>query len=257
MPLSIKDGNAVTDREVLAENLTHQAMDVLSRTAELSAVDFLTTMLQHEFKDEICVVSSFGAESAVLLHMVAQIDPTTPVIFLNTGKLFGETLRYRDRLQTLLGLTDVRSIGPHPTDLAEKDSNEDLWQKNNDMCCHIRKNLPQERALKGFKAVLTGRKRFQTSQRGNMQRIEIDDEAAARLRINPLADFTLEDLQAYLETHNLPKHPLVKDGYLSIGCMPCTDKVKEGDDYRSGRWSEQDKEECGMHGTEFVYGEGI
>ena len=257
MPLSIKDGNAVTDREVLAENLTHQAMDVLSRTAELSAVDFLTTMLQHEFKDEICVVSSFGAESAVLLHMVAQINPTTPVIFLNTGKLFGETLRYRDRLQTLLGLTDVRSIGPHPTDLAEKDSNEDLWQKNNDMCCHIRKNLPQERALKGFKAVLTGRKRFQTSQRGSMQRIEIDDEAAARLRINPLADFTLEDLQAYLETHNLPKHPLVKDGYLSIGCMPCTDKVKEGDDYRSGRWSEQDKEECGMHGTEFVYGEGI
>ena len=180
MPLSIKDGNAVTDREVLAENLTHQAMDVLSRTAELSAVDFLTTMLQHEFKDEICVVSSFGAESAVLLHMVAQIDPTTPVIFLNTGKLFGETLRYRDRLQTLLGLTDVRSIGPHPTDLAEKDSNEDLWQKNNDMCCHIRKNLPQERALKGVKAVLTGRKRFQTSQRGSMQRIEIDDEAAAR-----------------------------------------------------------------------------
>ena len=257
MPLSIKDGNAVTDREVLAENLTHQAMDVLSRTAELLAVDFLTTMLQHEFKDEICVVSSFGAESAVLLHMVAQIDPTTPVIFLNTGKLFGETLRYRDRLQTLLGLTDVRSIGPHPTDLAEKDSNEDLWQKNNDMCCHIRKNLPQERALKGFKAVLTGRKRFQTSQRGSMQRIEIDGEAAARLRINPLADFTPEDLQAYLETHNLPKHPLVKDGYLSIGCMPCTDKVKEGDDYRSGRWSEQDKEECGMHGTEFVYGEGI
>lgn len=257
MPLSIKDGNAVTDREVLAENLTHQAVDVLSRTAELSAGDFLTTMLQHEFKDEICVVSSFGAESAVLLHMVAQIDPTTPVIFLNTGKLFGETLRYRDRLQTLLGLTDVRSIGPHPTDLAEKDSNEDLWQKNNDMCCHIRKNLPQERALKGFRAVLTGRKRFQTSQRGSMQRIEIDDEAAARLRINPLADFTLEDLQAYLETHNLPKHPLVKDGYLSIGCMPCTDKVKEGDDYRSGRWSEQDKEECGMHGTEFVYGEGI
>jgi phosphoadenosine phosphosulfate reductase len=257
MPLSIKDGNAVSEREVLAENLTHQAMDVLSRSAELSAIDFLTTMLQHEFKDEICVVSSFGAESAVLLHMVAQIDPTTPVIFLNTGKLFGETLRYRDRLQTLLGLTDVRSIGPHPTDLAEKDSNEDLWQKNNDMCCHIRKNLPQERALKGFKAVLTGRKRFQTSQRGSMQRIEIDDEAAARLRINPLADFTPEDLQAYLETHNLPKHPLVKDGYLSIGCMPCTDKVKEGDDYRSGRWSEQDKEECGMHGTEFVYGEGI
>ncbi|HCV48623.1 MAG: phosphoadenylyl-sulfate reductase [PS1 clade bacterium] len=257
MPLSIKDGNTVKDREVLEESLSLQAKDMLARTAELSAVDFLTTILRDEFKDEICVVSSFGAESAVLLYMVAQIDPTIPVIFLNTGKLFGETLRYRDRLQTLLGLTDVRSIGPHPTDLAETDSNEDLWQKNNDMCCHIRKFLPQERALKGFKAVLTGRKRFQTTQRGTMQRIEIENETAARLRINPLADFTLDDLQGYLETHNLPKHPLVKDGYLSIGCMPCTDKVKEGDDYRSGRWSEQDKEECGMHGTEFVYGEGI
>ena len=257
MPLSIKDGNTVKDREVLEESLSLQAKDMLARTAEFSAVDFLTTILRDEFKDEICVVSSFGAESAVLLHMVAQIEPTIPVIFLNTGKLFGETLRYRDRLQTLIGLTDVRSIGPHPTDLAETDSNEDLWQENNDMCCHIRKFLPQERALKGFKAVLTGRKRFQTTQRGTMQRIEIENETAARLRINPLADFTLDDLQGYLETHNLPKHPLVKDGYLSIGCMPCTDKVKEGDDYRSGRWSEQDKEECGMHGTEFVYGEGI
>lgn len=251
MPLSIKD------REVLEENLTLEATEILVRTAELSAVEFLTTIIRDDFKDEICVVSSFGAESAVLLHMVAQIDPMTPVIFLNTGKLFGETLRYRDRLQTLLGLTDVRSIGPHPTDLAEKDCNEDLWQKNNDLCCHIRKFQPQQHALKGFKAVLTGRKRFQTTQRSSMQRIEIDDEAAARLRVNPLADFTLEDLQAYLETHNLPKHPLFKDGYLSIGCMPCTNKVKEGNDYRSGRWSEQDKEECGMHGTEFVYGEGI
>ena len=251
MPLSIKE------REVLEDSLTLEATEMLVRTAELSAVEFLTTILRDEFKDEICVVSSFGAESAVMLHMVAQIDPTTPVIFLNTGKLFGETLRYRDRLQTLLGLTDVRSIGPHPTELAEKDSNEDLWQKNNNLCCHIRKFLPQQRALKGFKAVLTGRKRFQTTQRRSMQRIEIDDKAAIRLRVNPLADFTLEDLQAYSGTHKLPKHPLVKDGYLSIGCMPCTDKVKEGNDYRSGRWSEQDKEECGMHGTEFVYGEGI
>lgn len=251
MPLSIKD------REVLEKNITLEASEMLVRTAELSAVEFLTTILRDEFKDEICVVSSFGAESAVLLHMVAQIDPTTPVIFLNTGKLFGETLRYRDRLQTLLGLTDVRSIGPHPIDLAEKDSNEDLWQKNNDLCCHIRKFLPQQRALKGYKALLTGRKRFQTTQRSSMQRIEIDDEAAARFRVNPIADFTLDDLQAYLETHKLPKHPLVKDGYLSIGCMPCTDKVIEGNDYRSGRWSEQEKEECGMHGTEFVYGEGI
>lgn len=254
MSVSLKDtGNPVgVDSETPPE-----VAALLERYEDVPAPDFLRAMIEREFRDDICVVSSFGAESAVLLHMVSEIDPTVPVIFLNTGKLFGETLRYRDRLQTLLGLADVRSIGPHPRDLAEQDGTGDLWRRNNDLCCHIRKVLPQQRALKGFRAVLTGRKRFQTAQRSQMTRIEMDDSGTGRLRINPLASFTLEDLQAYLETHKLPRHPLVKDGYLSIGCMPCTDRVKQGEDYRSGRWAEQDKEECGMHDTEFIGGEGI
>lgn len=218
----------------------------------------LRAMIEQEFADQICVVSSFGSESSVLLHKVAQINANVPVLFLNTGKLFGETLRYRDRLQDVLGLTDVRAIGPHPDDLKAKDAAGDLWSKSTNQCCHIRKVLPQKRALKNFEAVITGRKRFQTHARADMTHIEIDDIEAARVRVNPLAEYDLDALNAYMAKHKLPRHPLVRDGYLSIGCMPCTDKVAEGGDYRSGRWAdEEDKEECGIHKPDFVYGDGI
>ncbi|MGC6511278.1 MAG: phosphoadenylyl-sulfate reductase [Parvibaculales bacterium] len=238
-----------------------QQQDVLTalntRYQGQTADDVLRAMIEQEFAGRICVVSSFGSESTVLLHKVAQIDPTVPVIFLNTGKLFGETLRYRDRIQSALGLSDVRAIAPHPDDLKKLDQDGDLWTRNQDQCCHIRKVLPQKRALKGFDAVITGRKRFQTSARENMGMIEIEDVETGRLRINPLVEHDLASLNAYIEEHNLPRHPLVKDGYLSIGCMPCTSKVKEGGDYRSGRWAGTDKEECGIHETDFVDGDGI
>ena len=225
--------------------------------ASQEADAILRAMIETEFAGKICVVSSFGSESAVLLHKVAQIDPTVPIIFLNTGKLFGETLRFRDRLQTQLGLTDIRTIGPHPDDLKQLDTAGDLWSRDADKCCHIRKVLPQQRALKNFDAVITGRKRFQTSAREKMHMIELEDAVTGRVRINPLADFDLASLEAYMDAHKLPRHPLVKDGYLSIGCMPCTSKVKEGEDYRSGRWAQSEKEECGIHASEFVDGDGI
>ena len=238
-----------------------QQQDLLSelntRYQGQPADDVLRAMIEQEFTGRICVVSSFGSESTVLLHKVAQIDPTVPVIFLNTGKLFGETLRYRDRIQSVLGLSDVRAIGPHPEDLKNLDQDGDLWTRSQDQCCHIRKVLPQRRALKGFDAVITGRKRFQTSARENMRIIESEDAETGRVRINPLVDHDLASLNAYIDAHNLPRHPLVKDGYLSIGCMPCTSKVKEGGDYRSGRWAGTDKEECGIHETDFVDGDGI
>lgn len=260
-------------------------------TAEYAKADgdmVLRAMIEREFPARICVVSSFGAESAVLLHKVAQIDPTVPIIFLNTGKLFGETLRYRDRLQAQLGLADIRAIGPHKEHLVEADPAGDLWQKSTDKCCYIRKVLPQARALRGFEAVITGRKRFQTHARRNMAYIEMENgaatplaptdmtpdimgraaqaegtegaegaEAIQRVRINPLAEHDLPALHAYMEAHKLPRHPLVKDGYLSIGCMPCTDKVAAGGDYRSGRWADEEKEECGIHQPDFIYGDGI
>jgi phosphoadenosine phosphosulfate reductase len=237
-----------------------------SEHAGLAGVALLEAMIKKEFAGKIAVVSSFGAESAVLLHMVAEVDPTTPVIFLNTGKLFGETLRYRDRLQEKLGLTDVRAVGPHPADLAAKDPNGGLWNADPDACCFVRKVLPLERALKGFSASITGRKRFQTNARSIMQPIEEETirgtgepggGGGTRFKINPLAFWGQEELEHYTEAHRLPRHPLVKDGYLSIGCMPCTEKVPEGGSYRDGRWVGRDKDECGIHLPVNTDGDGI
>jgi phosphoadenosine phosphosulfate reductase len=216
------------------------------------AQGILELALKGEFAGKTAVVSSFGSESVVLLHMIAQIDPTTPVIFLNTGKLFGETLRYRDRLQDELGLVDVRSIGPHPADRAAQDPNGELWAKSTDACCNFRKVIPLKRALEGFSAQITGRKRFQTNARSQMESVEFFE---GRFRFNPLTDWTLADIEAYMAEHNLPAHPLVEDGYPSIGCMPCTRRVLSGEGYRDGRWSGLDKDECGIHTG--VDGEGI
>jgi phosphoadenosine phosphosulfate reductase len=218
----------------------------------LDAKGVLELALKGEFAGKTAVVSSFGSESVVLLHMIAQIDPTTPVIFLNTGKLFGETLRYRDRLQDELGLVDVRSIGPHPADRAAQDPDGELWAKSTDDCCNFRKVVPLRRALEGFSAQITGRKRFQTNARAQMEPVEYFE---GRFRFNPLTDWTLADIEAYRIQRNLPAHPLVEDGYPSIGCMPCTRRVLSGEGYRDGRWSGLDKDECGIHTG--VDGEGI
>lgn len=219
----------------------------------MSAQDILRHAIEEQFVDRITIVSSFGAESVILLHMISEIAPRLPVIMLNTGKLFGETLRYRDRLQERLGLMDVRAIGPDPRELEVEDTKGGLWQRDTDACCDLRKVRPQARAIEGFDALITGRKRFQTGTRAQMQIIEKDTDG--RYKINPLANWDLDALKAYIETHNLPRHPLVKDGYLSIGCMPCTDRVGEGGDYRSGRWADSDKDECGIHLN--VDGDGI
>jgi len=212
----------------------------------------LELALKGEFSGKSAVVSSFGAESAVLLHLVAGIDPTTPILFLNTGKLFGETLRYRDRLQDVLGLGDIRSLAPNPADRVRFDPEGVLWSKDTDACCNFRKVIPLKRALEPFAAQITGRKRFQTRERAAMQPVEFFE---GRFRFNPLADWTLSELEAYTLKHHLPRHPLVEDGYPSIGCMPCTRRVAAGEDYRAGRWSDEDKDECGIHIG--IDGEGI
>lgn len=193
---------------------------------------------------ELAVVSSFGSESAVLLHLVASVDPTVPVLFLNTGKLFGETLRYRDSLQMRLGLTDVRTVGPHPDHIRQCDPQGTLFSADPDRCCAMRKVWPLQEALKPFKAWMTGRKRYQAQNRASLPRVE---HADGKIKINPLSDWTAEDIAAYREKHGLPEHPLVKDGFLSIGCMPCTDRVAPGENQRAGRWRGLRKSECGIH----------
>ena len=225
--------------------------DLRARAGRLDAAGVLRLGLE-TFPGKIAVISAFAAESVVLLHQLARVDPTAPVLFLNTGKLFGETLRYRDRLQEMLGLTDVRAIGPRPEDRARFDPEGTLWSRDAGACCHFRKVVPLRRALEGFEAHITGRKRFQTSSRAGLSKVELAD---GRFRFNPLADWTLPELTAYIEANKLPRHPLVNDGYPSIGCLPCTRRVAAGEGYRDGRWAWLEKDECGIHAG--IDGEGI
>jgi phosphoadenosine phosphosulfate reductase len=230
------------DAEVLAHLKSLQ-----ERAAGRDAQGIGELALNGEFAGKTAVVSSFGAESAVLLKLVAQVDPNTPILFLNTGKLFGETLRYRDRLQDILGLGDVRSLSPSLADRDRHDPEGTLWSKNADACCDFRKTVPLARALEPFKAQITGRKRFQTRERSSMEPVEFFE---GRYRFNPLWNWDLHQLEAFSERHKLPKHRLVDDGYPSIGCIPCTRRVQAGEDYRAGRWSGLDKDECGIHLTD-------
>ena len=227
--------------------ITAHLSELLAKAQCRDAHGILELALTGEFKGKTAEVSSFGAETAVLLKLVADIDPNTPILFLNTGKLFGETLRYRDRLQDVLGLGDVRSLSPSLEERATKDPEGTLWSKNADACCDFRKTIPLSRALEPFAAQITGRKRFQTRERADMQPVEYFD---GRYRFNPLWQWDLHQLEAFTDRNNLPRHPLVEDGYPSIGCMPCTRRVQADEDYRAGRWSGTDKDECGIHLTD-------
>lgn len=230
---------------------TTRLTDLLAE-AERRDAPGIVALAMEEFPGRVALVSSFGAESAVLLHMAAVIEPDIPVLFLNTGKLFGETLRYRDRLQERLGLGDLRSVAPHPDERARRDPQGTLWSTDPDACCALRKTAPLRRRLAGFAAAITGRKRFQTAARAVMPPVELFE---GRFRFNPLTGWTQDELEAYRVAHDLPAHPLVEDGYPSIGCFPCTRRVGPGEGYRDGRWSGRDKDECGIHIG--VDGEGI
>jgi phosphoadenosine phosphosulfate reductase len=192
------------------------------------------------------LVSSFGAESAVLLDMVATVDPAVPVIFLDTGKLFAETQAYREELVERLGLVDVRVVRPRIAALARHDAGGELWRRDPDFCCHIRKTEPLQQALEGFAGWITGRKRFQAGLRSQLPIIE-PEWSSGRIKLNPLAPWSAEDIERYRLMRNLPRHPLVDRGYRSIGCITCTRPIASGEAARAGRWWGLDKTECGIH----------
>jgi len=197
------------------------------------------------FGDKLALVSSFGAESAVLLHLVSKVKPDMPVMFLDTGMLFGQTLDYRRNLAARLRLTDVRDLRPAYQDLAVADPQAKLWQTDTDACCEIRKVIPLDKALAGFDGWITGRKRFHGGARLSLPVVEQADNG--QVKFNPLANWGKEDLDAYMAEHDLPAHPLVAQGFPSIGCWPCTKPVEEGQDVRAGRWADSEKTECGIH----------
>jgi phosphoadenosine phosphosulfate reductase len=197
------------------------------------------------FPGKIALLSSFGTEAAVVLHYLAQVDKSVPVLFLETGKHFMETLMYRDILIDRFGFTDAREIKPDAADLAAQDPTGELWSKDPTACCRIRKVLPLDRAMAPFDSWITGRKRFQASTRASIPLFEASAEG--KIKVNPLAHWTPDMIQDAFKRYKLPQHPLFGEGYASIGCQPCTRRVEAGEDARAGRWAGMDKTECGIH----------
>lgn len=208
-----------------------------------------TAVLEHALKDaqvgKTAMVSSFGAESVVLLHLVSVIDNTTPVLFIDTELLFAETLAYQQELTERLNLKNLQIIRAADKAKRIEDPDGTLHHFNTDACCNLRKTQPLQDALKGYDAWITGRKRYQGSTRAALEFFENEDDR--RIKINPLCHWDVNDLQDYMTENRLPRHPLVAQGYPSIGCAPCTSPVKEGEDPRAGRWRNSNKTECGIH----------
>ena len=226
-----------------AANLSQaQALDRALRNA--SPAEVIAAALKAVGRDKLAVVSSFGTESAALLKVMADVDPAIPVVFLDTGWLFEETLAYRDTLIATLGVRDVRSIKPLEETLSREDPDRELWFSDPDACCRIRKVEPLQRALAPFSAWINGRKRFQGGLRAEMAVVEDD---GAKLKFNPFANVEREEIEAIYKLANLPPHPLLASGYQSVGCMPCSSRTAPGEDGRAGRWRGRAKTECGIH----------
>lgn len=219
------------------------ARHLAARLTDASPLEIISAA-RMAFAEDLAIVSSFGAESAVLLHMASQVDRTIPVLFLDTGHMFADTLAYRDTLTTLLGLTNVRTVQPDPRARDARDPDNGLWAQDTDACCALRKVEPLERALTPYCAWISGRKRYQAITRTALQVVEVED---GRVKINPLADIGPAEIEGWMRAHKLPPHPLQAIGFASIGCMPCTSRVRPGEDPRAGRWRGSAKTECGIH----------
>ena len=218
---------------------------LLRRCNDLDGADLLRLLIQDVFPGQIALVSSFGTEAAVLVDLVAQVDPATPVLVIDTGQLFEETRRYWEQLEAMLGLTDLRVLTPDPAHAAQEDPDKELWYYDPNRCCALRKVAPLARGLAPFAAWISGRKRFQGGQRKELEVIEAD--ADGRVKVNPLARWTRQDIEARFAARGLPRHPMERLGYRSIGCLPCTDRTAPDEDPRAGRWRNQPKTECGIH----------
>lgn len=224
-------------------SLEDRAARLNAETQSMTAGETIAAMAV-EFRGRIALVSSFGSESAALLHLVAEVEPSTPVLFIETEKHFVQTNAYREELTDRLGLADVRIIRPDTDETARIDPKGDLWKRDNDACCALRKVRPLSRALEGFEAWFTGRKRMH----GNLRSfLPIVEAAPPHIKINPLARWSAQELADYMSVHDLPPHPLVETGFSSIGCWPCTAPTAPGDDARAGRWRGLGKTECGIH----------
>jgi len=197
------------------------------------------------FSPYMAMSSSFQTQSMPLLHMVVHIAPETPIFFINTGYHFWETLMFREKLADEWKLNIIDLYRDSRWDLFARQNIRSLPLKDPNLCCYLHKVEPMQNALKGYKAWISGIRRDQTSVRAQANFLEIQKDGL--LKINPLLNWKREDVNRYIEEHNLPHHPLYEKGYRSVGCAPCTIAVGENDNERAGRWAGRGKLECGLH----------
>jgi len=235
----------VPDETDLRSDVDRRLDALRASNGGLQGVDLIRAFTAREFPGRTALTSSFGAESAVLLHMAATVDRSIPVLFLDTGKLFPETLAYRDALVGRLGLTAVRTVTPAAYEIDALDPDGALHARDPDQCCFLRKVAPLDRVIGAYAVWITGRKAHHGAGRARLSTIEAED---GRIKVNPLLHWRPADIDAYMQAHGLPPHPLVTKGFLSIGCAPCTDRTGAGEDPRAGRWPKCGKTECGIHG---------
>jgi phosphoadenosine phosphosulfate reductase len=199
--------------------------------------------------------SSFGSYSSLMLDMVAKVNNNLPILFLETGKHFPETLEFVEQVKTSLNLKNIVALTPDEKILKNVDPEGDLWKVHVDRCCWIRKVEPLDRYIEAnnIVSVITGRRAYQTKEREKMELVEMDDKG--KIRLNPVAFWSKDKIKEEFAKRNLIQHPLVAKGYPSIGCAPCTRAVNPGEDERSGRWAHVadyqpnslQKTECGIH----------
>lgn len=194
----------------------------------------------------LVLASSFGAEDVVLIDMLHKLAPTMPVFYLDTNKHFTETYATRDKLQERYSTTFIQVL-PKLT-LAEQANvhGDNLWEKDPNLCCQIRKVEPLQRVLSGYQAWITGIRREQSPTRANAKKVEWDEKFNL-VKFNPLADWTDGQVWEYIHANDVPYNPLHDNNYPSIGCSVCTRAVRPGQDPRAGRWAGFEKTECGLH----------
>jgi phosphoadenosine phosphosulfate reductase len=220
-------------------------LDAVNRRFEASLPSEVLRWASTAFAPDVILTSSFQHDGVVLAHMLGEIAPWIPVLFVDTGFHFPETLAYMDEITERFGL-NLKVLRPSmPRDEFARKHGLDLYSRDPDLCCAINKVAPLREALQGVRCWINGRRRNQTSLRRTIPMVERFEGGVHK--VNPLVNWTAQDTHRYLQEHDIPGHPLFEKGYASIGCAPCTRPILAGEDERAGRWAGTGKTECGIH----------
>jgi phosphoadenosine phosphosulfate reductase len=208
------------------------------------------------FFPRLTMATAFGPEGCVILHMLSEIEPRVRIFNLETGYQFPETLALRERLKERYGI-EVEYVRPELS-VAEYEAEHGgpLYNLYSDQCCHDRKIVPLKKAIVGYDAWISAIRKDQTEQRAAAEVVQWDGKFGL-VKVNPLLNWTKNDVWSFVLEHEIPYNPLHDQGYPSIGCWPCTRAVAEGEDERAGRWAGKVKKECGLHVVEHEQGSGI